>query len=350
MSGGRLVVFDNLKFMLIALVVIGHFADCYTAQHASMRALFLFIYSFHMPLFIFVSGLFVKEMGADARLNWNRIISFIALGFLMKAISAVLAFISSGWVPFSLLSDGGPAWFMFAIAAYTAFAWILRGVRKDFVLVFSVALALLAGYDSSVGDYLYLSRIIVFFPFFWAGYCLSPAQADRFTARRDVRIVSAVVIAAAAVVCVLLISEIYAIRWFFTGRNSYEACGVDYAIAFRALAYCISAAMCVAVMALTPRRRIPLASAFGPRTLQVYVWHGTALTLLGVTGAQAAIEASFGSFGFLVFVALAIPVALLLSQPHSARTALCRSGCRIVPARGAGLRRRVCIRHASRRR
>lgn len=100
---------------------------------------------------------------------------------------------------------------------------------------------------------------------------------------------------------------------FFTGRNSYEACGVDYAIAFRALAYCISAAMCVAVMALTPRRRIPLASAFGPRTLQVYVWHGTALTLLGVTGAQAAIEASFGSFGFLVFVALAIPVALLLS-------------------------------------
>lgn len=152
MSGGRLVVFDNLKFMLIALVVIGHFADCYTAQHASMRALFLFIYSFHMPLFIFVSGLFVKEMGADARLNWNRIISFIALGFLMKAISAVLAFISSGWVPFSLLSDGGPAWFMFAIAAYTAFAWILRGVRKDFVLVFSVALALLAGYDSSVGD------------------------------------------------------------------------------------------------------------------------------------------------------------------------------------------------------
>ncbi len=313
MSGGRLVVFDNLKFMLIALVVIGHFADCYTAEHSSMRSLFLFIYSFHMPLFIFVSGLFVKQMGDSDRLNWNRIISFVAIGFLMKGISAVLTFVSSGWVPFSLLSDGGPAWFMFAIAAYTALVWILRNVRKSYVLVFSVALALLAGYDASVGDFLYLSRILVFFPFFWAGYCLSPAQVDGFTAKRGVRIVSAVALGVAVAVCILFISEVYGIRPFFTGRNSYEACGVDCAIVFRALAYCASAVMCVAVMAFTPRRRIPLVSAFGPRTLQVYVWHGTALTLLGMTGVQAAIEPLFGGFGFLLFTALAVPVAFILS-------------------------------------
>lgn len=313
MPGKRLLLFDNAKFALIMLVVVGHFADYYTSDHASMRSLFLFIYSFHMPLFIFISGLFVREIKADSRLNWNKILSFVAIGFLMKALGGVLTFAVDGWVPFLLLADGGPAWFMFALAAYSIFAWVLQGVRKSYVLMFSVLLALFVGYDSSVGDFLYLSRIIVFFPFFWTGYCLTPGDVTKFVARKQVKVIAACVVVGVLCLCIFFISDIYDMRGFFTGRNPYESIGVEHAFLFRFLAYVISAVMCLSVLALTPGKRILFVSEFGPRTLQVYVWHGTALTLLQMMGIQSACSLFFGSFDFLGFVALAVPVTLVLS-------------------------------------
>ena len=56
----RVEKWDILKFFLMFFVVLGHIADCYTLEHESMRSLYLFIYSFHMPLFIFLSGLFLR--------------------------------------------------------------------------------------------------------------------------------------------------------------------------------------------------------------------------------------------------------------------------------------------------
>ena len=57
----RVSLWDNAKFLLIFLVVLGHFADYYTKDSLNMRRLFLFIYLFHMPAFIFISGLFSKN-------------------------------------------------------------------------------------------------------------------------------------------------------------------------------------------------------------------------------------------------------------------------------------------------
>ena len=57
----RIALWDNLKFILIILVVIGHLADEFTAKSDVYKSVFLFIYTFHMPLFIFISGLFHSE-------------------------------------------------------------------------------------------------------------------------------------------------------------------------------------------------------------------------------------------------------------------------------------------------
>ena len=58
MEQKRIYLFDNIKFLLILLVVIGHLIE-----HSPMlktqdcfRGIFLYIYAFHMPLFIFISG------------------------------------------------------------------------------------------------------------------------------------------------------------------------------------------------------------------------------------------------------------------------------------------------------
>ena len=55
----RNYLFDNLKFFLIVLVVFGHSLEEISLEHnyAIIRA---WIYSFHMPAFVFISGYFSK--------------------------------------------------------------------------------------------------------------------------------------------------------------------------------------------------------------------------------------------------------------------------------------------------
>ncbi|MEZ4805839.1 MAG: acyltransferase family protein, partial [Bacteroidia bacterium] len=55
--------YDNLKCFLIVLMVLGHF----TFENRAfpiMKGLSNVIYSFHMPLFIFISGYFSKKVNA----------------------------------------------------------------------------------------------------------------------------------------------------------------------------------------------------------------------------------------------------------------------------------------------
>lgn len=49
---------DSLKFFLILCVVFGHFLELNNPVGTINRSIFNFIYLFHMPLFVFVSGRF----------------------------------------------------------------------------------------------------------------------------------------------------------------------------------------------------------------------------------------------------------------------------------------------------
>ena len=50
----RNIWLDNVKGFLIICVVAGHFLESGIDYHSNMcKSLFLFIYSFHMPLFVF---------------------------------------------------------------------------------------------------------------------------------------------------------------------------------------------------------------------------------------------------------------------------------------------------------
>ena len=53
---------DNLKCWLIFCVVFGHFSYHFVNQSDFLKGIYTFIYLFHMPTFIFVSGLFSKTI------------------------------------------------------------------------------------------------------------------------------------------------------------------------------------------------------------------------------------------------------------------------------------------------
>ena len=73
---------DILKLILIFLVVLGHGVDYFTRSSEFMKGLFLFIYSFHIPVFIFVSGVFSKNTVNQKR--FDRIFGYLILYFAVK--------------------------------------------------------------------------------------------------------------------------------------------------------------------------------------------------------------------------------------------------------------------------
>lgn len=55
---GRDKFWDSLKFILISFVVYGHMIETYTTDNRYHQAMYFFIYIFHMPFFMFISGRF----------------------------------------------------------------------------------------------------------------------------------------------------------------------------------------------------------------------------------------------------------------------------------------------------
>lgn len=76
MATKRLPYLDNIKGLLIILVVIGH-AIQYCLPTYEMNIAFRFIYSFHMPLFFFVSGYLANRGRWDSNVIRRRAIQLL---------------------------------------------------------------------------------------------------------------------------------------------------------------------------------------------------------------------------------------------------------------------------------
>ena len=287
----RVAKFDTAKFLLIILVVLGHFLETKAFGVADQKwagALFVFIYSFHMPLFIFISGLFLRRMDATAPFPAFRVASLVMLGLALKIVRSLASFIPNGRTSFALLRDSSTPWFLFALAAFFALAWLVRDIHRAGVLACAIGVGLFAGYDPSVNDTLYLSRIAVFFPFFWLGYCLQPQKILEYARKKWVKILAAAVVLCAASACWFFYTDLQALKYLFAGRLPFAQIaqlGIpECSWLHRALAYVIQLAMSMAVLVLVPERKMGIFTRYGSRSLQVYFWHFLVIMLLSKAG------------------------------------------------------------------
>lgn len=172
MKNKRNVYFDNAKFVLILLVVIGHFIEPIVNNVTSLKAVFTFIYLFHMPAFVFISGYFAKgEMTIEYLVK-------ILKKFLLPYIFIQLLFI---WYThliginvyrFTLALPVYIYWYLFAMAVWNIILMVINSLKVNLkgVILFSVLLGTVAGCFGFVSWKYSLSRIIFFFPFFLLGY------------------------------------------------------------------------------------------------------------------------------------------------------------------------------------
>ncbi len=279
MTRNRIYRWDNLKAFLMIAVVWGHFADRFASGpiiDPIMKGIVVFIYFFHMPLFFFTAGLLSRKIDENHPFSWNRPVYFIFLGYLLKIIIYLIKK-SFGKNPvFLWVSDPNLPWYMFAMAAFLILTNLLRDKNPRIVLPVSVFLACVAGYMEWINIVFNLSRIIVFFPFYYLGYILEEGKVRQWTSGIRIRIL-AVMILALAVFFVVRDPE-FAHRSFrlFAGRTPYihQRLLPEWGWwRLRLAAYIISFLMGAAIISLTPAWRIPVMEMIGKNTLVIYFWH-----------------------------------------------------------------------------
>ena len=81
---------DNTKGFLIFLVVLGHMADYYVNISDYMKFIYFTGSIFGMPLFIFISGLFINSTIDNVRFKIERVFSYLILYFLLKTMIFLL--------------------------------------------------------------------------------------------------------------------------------------------------------------------------------------------------------------------------------------------------------------------
>lgn len=283
---------DILRFILIFTVVLGHAADNYTGAYEHIRSLFFLIYTFHMPLFIFISGLFAKKTINEKR--FDKMLGYIAVYIFLKLYVFFIKTLAGKNPELNFLVEGGAPWFMLALFAFNLITILIRKAPRTAVLTVSIVLACVIGYFHNVRDFLALARIIVYYPFFYLGYCTDRQKLEAFCDGKSKKIIAAVIFVATAVLIFVQGDEIYWLRYLLTGRNPYyisigdaNPCRTtpdineNLGFIFRLVYYIAVIIIGSCLIILTPKKTpFGLCAKLGQRTLAVYGLHFGALYLI----------------------------------------------------------------------
>ena len=266
--------FDNLRGILIFLVVLGHLLEsCGSFRGAGF--LYRTIYAFHMPAFLFLTGYF-------ARYDREKIIQGMLIPFILFQTAYLLfdGWLNNGEVELQYTMPHWLLWYlMVCIGCHLLLPMYETDAFRQQLLALGItfSLSLLAGFDETVGYRLSLSRFLVFQPWFLLGYyCRCGGwlgMIDRWD--RDRLLLLKLLLTAA--VCVLaLLMHLFAFRpELLYGAHSYG--NLDYGPAERLVAGIAALAWIgFGFLVLLPlvRWRLPMLTALGQNTMPVYLLHG----------------------------------------------------------------------------
>ena len=170
--------FDNARAILIFLVVFGHLLQPYTSEDKNLSALYLVIYSFHMPTFLFISGYFAKNLDKPYYLE-NIAKKLLLPYFIFFAFYSVYYFLTgkSDSLQLDPFNPVFALWFLLTLFFFHVVLVIVRRYNPWIVLTISIVFSVFAGYSANIDEYMSISRTIVFFPIFYLGHLFTKNQS-----------------------------------------------------------------------------------------------------------------------------------------------------------------------------
>lgn len=267
----RTAYFDNAKFILIFLVVFGHMIQPFVSQSQDLNTLYTWIYTFHMPAFIFLSGFFAKGNGNIQyilKLAKKLVIPYIIFQVLYTAYYFFIG--KSNWLTDHIFYPHWSLWFLFSLFCWHLLLILYRKMPPFIGISLAVFLGVIIGYFEQVDHEFSLSRTFVFFPYFLLGYWVSTDQL-KLLKKHGIKIASIIIMVIAALI--IYFSPVIDIGWLL-GSKPYTVLGAEaIGSVARLLVYVTSAIMTMAILSWIPRKRFAF-TTLGERTMYVYLLHG----------------------------------------------------------------------------
>jgi fucose 4-O-acetylase-like acetyltransferase len=267
---------DALKGAGILLVVFGHLIEKPSGQSALLQTLYTDIYAFHMPLFVFLSGIFARETLKSRdyqKIAWTLFFPLVVFQLIYLGAAQL-----TGWYSYSPLT---PYWLLWFIASLIAWRLLLPLFASPVGLSLALLGAIFVGYDDAVGYALSAARTIYFLPFFVLGH-LYGSQLVALARRYRL-----------AFSCLFGLSMLAVTVWWLngldgsvlTGSHDYDSARpfTSYPGFGRLMVLSLSLAGVMGFCALVPDRSTVLAW-FGKRSMSIYLLHGLIVMFLVSAG------------------------------------------------------------------
>ncbi|HHV38870.1 MAG TPA: acyltransferase family protein [Tepidimicrobium sp.] len=265
--------FDNAKFLLILLVVFGHLLQPFTKYSRWVYDLYLLIYSFHMPTFIFISGYF-----ADSFIRKDKPIRDSFYKLIVPYIIFQWGYSFYYWLigindsfSFGLLVPNWSLWFLVSSFFWRISLYFFSEVKPMTGICISILGSLLIGYVPFIGRELTLQRTFVFLPFFIIGYHIKEDRIHLFRKSKWKRWFSA-----ALPIIFLIIHCIPDINgYIFFGSKPYEDFLdiAEFGAVIRLFSLTLGIVGIVGFLSIVPVEK-QFFTRWGQNTLVVYLFHG----------------------------------------------------------------------------
>ena len=263
--------FDNAKLLLIFLVVFGHFISPLKSEFSYLYSLYKFIFLFHMPAFILISGYFSKKI------NQPGYIKKIALKLLVpylifEVIYSVYYYFTEPEHVFTmnLFIPNWALWFLLSM-----FFWKLLIVpfsKLPYALPIAIILGIAIGFFPGQGSFLSIERTFVYFPFFLLGFKL---KKEHFALLRthQMRVMSTVLLIGIFAICSFIFKDSW--NGWLLNSSTFSELGVSgtHAIIMRLFIYALMATATFSILSLIPSKKASFTS-MGRQTLYIYLLHG----------------------------------------------------------------------------
>lgn len=313
---GRIWYWDNLKTILIFFVVLGHFLIPIMNRGNSIMATVYYIYLFHMPAFVFVSGVFSKKYIEKGAPQLNKLAGYLILYTIYKTTLWLLfCHYSEQDFKYDFLSEGSAPWYLLAMVIWLLILPVFAKLNFTWGMLLSLLIGILLPLNDSLGIFLSMSRVVIFLPFFIGGYYFKLEYVEKLQ-KSVYKILALLVLIFVALFVITNIDFITRYSSLLYADHSYAFLhtSVGNALLLKIGWYLIAALMLLALLILCPKKKFCI-SYIGSRTLSIYIFH----RLLREIFEGEYLYQYFDSSSFLLLgscIIISLLIMLIFSEKH----------------------------------
>ena len=270
MKSTRNYLFDNIKAFLILFVIYGHIIERYIHVDNYLMMIYVAIYSFHMPLFVFISGYFTKYSLISKRKAFRHIlIPYLILNTILQ----IYMYFISGKLYLNPVMPGWTLWYLLSLFFWRYFLKYITIIKNIYLnILISIILGISISFIQRNNNILSFSRTISFLPYFLIGYYTEESIITKIMMIPKITsLISIVTLMSLLCFTFLFFSLDFRVLYLTGSFQSYDLAPLT-GIALRLLLYLYSFIISIFFINLTPNSNNAL-SRIGENTAIYYIFH-----------------------------------------------------------------------------